>query len=430
MASVNFYKCKGPGSSKAIMRHSEKEERLKHEHSNPDINKSCTEKNTSRYGLSYDDMCKKYDDWIKFLDETTNTNKRSDRVTMFSLEYSVPEDLPEWLEDSWIEDVEKVIAEQYGEHNIIESERHFDEKHVYIDHGEEKMSRAHGHTFVIPEVDGQLNGKRFSSKSQMMKLNKAIDNMSRKKYHVAFMTGKEARKKSVEELKHDSLIEKQELTIQKNSEVLERQVETNKALKVEKSDLKEELAKLKEDFGQEKSNLELQFQAEQARLEENYAKRKKELAEKELKLSKREERLSGRELSLDELRELKNKTFWSSEDKENVLKTAKLSARNAQKADNAILDKNIASKKINKLNEAITSLKAQVPSHDEMIHYRAQDDRIAVLEQSVKDLKAESRIKSEFIDKNGLTKALKEHCADIGHKLIVSMPNKVYEMIR
>jgi hypothetical protein len=199
-------KCKGAGNAKAIMRHSEKEERLLHEHSNMDIDKSCTENNTSRYGLSYEDMCNKYDERIKLLDETTNTNKRSDRVTMFSLEYSVPEGLPEWLEDSYLEDVEKVIAEQYGEQNIIESERHFDEKHVYIDHGEEKMSRAHGHTFVVPEVDGQLNGKKFSSKGNMQKLNKAIDKMSMEKYDRHFMTGKEARHKSVEELKHDSRI--------------------------------------------------------------------------------------------------------------------------------------------------------------------------------------------------------------------------------
>jgi len=182
MASVS-YECKMKSATdvKAIIRHCEKEQRLKHDHNNKDINKELTQSNSSLFNLSYIDICKKYDERIKELDTTTNTNKRKDRVTCFSLEYTVPDNLPERDEENFLLDVEKLIAKQYGSKNIIESTRHFDEKHEYIDHGVKKISRAHAHTFVVPEIDGKLNGKKFSSRAQMMKLNKAIDEMSREK---------------------------------------------------------------------------------------------------------------------------------------------------------------------------------------------------------------------------------------------------------
>ena len=55
--------------------------------------------------------------------------------------------------------------------------------------------------YVIPEIDGKLNGKQFSSKTSMKSLNKAIDKLAKDKYKVPFLAGIEARKRSVEELK-------------------------------------------------------------------------------------------------------------------------------------------------------------------------------------------------------------------------------------
>lgn len=63
MAAVQFAggKCHGAAEAKAMMRHADADERLKHEHSNKDIDKSKTELNTSLYDLSYTEMCKIYD---------------------------------------------------------------------------------------------------------------------------------------------------------------------------------------------------------------------------------------------------------------------------------------------------------------------------------------------------------------------------------
>lgn len=412
MASVNYRKCKSTGEAKAMMRHSEKQERLKHEHSNPDIDKSLTEQNTSLYGLSYQDMCQKYDERIRILDETTNTNKRSDRVTMFSLEYSVPEGLPAWLENEYLADCEKVIAEQYGEHNIIESERHVDEKHKYMDHGVEKMSRAHGHTFAVPEIDGKLNGKKFSSKSQMMKLNQSIEKMSVQKYHLHFMTGKEARHQTVEEMKRESAIEQQKISIQKNNEILQRQFEQSQGLKAEKEELTHELTDLREDFEQQTHDLQVQYQAEQARLEAEYAQKKKLIAEREAGLKQQEQSFAGSELKLKELEEIQTKTFWSTEDKQNVLKTAMQSAQNAKttrtlKAENKDLKKNVE------------TMRPRYEDYDRVVsqvHHR-DEDIIPKLERKVAKLEQDLKVRDDFIERAGIKAQFVEFCHDIGYKL-------------
>ena len=402
MASVNYMKCKGAGHAKAIMRHSEEEERLKHEHSNPHLDKSCTENNSSLFGLTYVEMCRKYDQRIRTLDETTNRNKRSDRVTMFSLEYTVPEGLPAWQEESYLADVEKLIADQYGTRNIIESERHFDEKHTYIDHGEEKTSRAHGHTFVVPEVDGQLNGKKFSSKSQMMTLNKSIEVMSMEKYHIHFMTGKEARHKTVEALKNESLIEEQERTLNANRGHIE-------ALKEESQALKDDIQTLKDD----KEDLQAQYEADRERLNN-------ELAEKKKLIEKQERAIEGRQLKIDEIRALNQKTFWTQEDKNNVLKTALSSAKNAQKA-----------KEADSLKKEVEQMK---PTYDDYSRVEAQvkqrDNTISKLTNQLATAREEVRVRDEFIQKHGIKERFIDFCKSIGHRVKDSVQEHSWERSR
>ncbi len=398
MASVNFMKCKTAGEAKAMMRHSEKEERLKHQHSNPDIDKSLTKDNASMYGLSYAEMCEKYDERIRVLDETTNTNKRADRVTMFSLEFTVPEGLPTYLEEAYLSDCEKLIAEQYGERNVIESTRHLDEKHIYVEKGEEKLSRAHAHVFIVPEIDGTLNGKKFSSKAQMMKLNKSINEMSLEKYKIPFMTGKLARHQTVEQLKNDSKIEKQKITIQKNCEILERQVERSQSLKAEKEELKKELASAKEDFENEKIALEQRYHEEQARISADYAEKRKSIAEKE-------KALEGRALSLEELKTLESKRIWSAEEKQNILKTASLSAHRAERVRDMKAERDEAVEAKAALEDKNQSLRESLDAYLPELN---RDIQLATLENKVEKLEKTLKVQEELIKRHGLEQELKK----------------------
>ena len=131
MASAKFEggKCKGSAKAKAFFLHDEKEQRLLHEHTNEHIDKSKTHLNTSAYGLSYEEICEKYDKRIAELDATTNTNIRKDRVTMQCIEIPVPEGLPHEKHQEFFDNVKDILCEMYGEENLIEAMYHRDEEH-------------------------------------------------------------------------------------------------------------------------------------------------------------------------------------------------------------------------------------------------------------------------------------------------------------
>lgn len=207
MASVNFEKLKTAQEVKAMLRHCDKEERMTTNHSNLDIDKNVTSLNEQFDDMGYKDSCCLYDERIAYLDSLEGANKRSDRVTCFGLEVPAPADMNVADEHAWFEKVYDIIAEQYGDDNIIGLYTHYDEKHTYIDAetGEERTSRDHMHVYVVPEIDGKLNGKKFSSKRNMTKLNNSIQKMTQADYGLDFMDGsKRKSKESVETLKRKS----------------------------------------------------------------------------------------------------------------------------------------------------------------------------------------------------------------------------------
>lgn len=211
MSSVDYKKLGDAGGTKAMMRHSYTDERLKHNHSNADINKDLTHTNTVLgHAQTYRQACLLYDARIAQLDATTNRNRRKDRQTCFSLLITRPGDLPVDKVDAWMNDVYTILEQTMGADNVIGAIVHKDEVHTYREHGQEKTSREHMHAFVVPEIDGQLNGRAFSSRRNMVNLNKLIEDMTRERYGIAFMTGEKARKKTVEQLKAESAQEEYE----------------------------------------------------------------------------------------------------------------------------------------------------------------------------------------------------------------------------
>lgn len=210
MASVNFEKIKSISEIKAKIRHCDREERLKHEHSNKQINKNLTHKNIDLFANdNYENACNRLDNRIAYLDSTTNTNKRKDRVNCFGLSIPIPLGLTEEQERQFYVNTYQIICNQYGEDNIIAGYAHYDEIHDYVDAstGNIETSRPHFHLYVVPEQNGILNGKWFSSKANMNKLNKSIDNMCQEDFNISFMTGSKKKGQSVEDLKRRSIDE-------------------------------------------------------------------------------------------------------------------------------------------------------------------------------------------------------------------------------
>lgn len=219
MASVNFEKLKTPQQVKAMLRHCDGEERMEANHSNIDIDKSKTSGNMQG-DLDYAAPCQKYSERIAFLDAKPGANKRKDRVTCFGLNVPAPKDLKPEDEKAFFLAAIKIIINQYGENNIIQYYMHQDEKHAYIhaETGERCMSRSHLQCYVVPEHNGKLNGKWFSSRANMVKLNNSIHRMAQEQFDVMFMDGsKRKSRKTVEQLKNESacLAIQQELDAQK-----------------------------------------------------------------------------------------------------------------------------------------------------------------------------------------------------------------------
>ena len=204
MASIHYGKIKGAGQVKAWLRHCETEQRKLREHRNEDIDKTKTSENVNFLGISYKESCERYDGRIKELDETTNTNKRRDRVTCFGLIVSMPEGLSREEEKKLMEVSIQLFSERYGSENVIGAYGHWDEIHDYCKGDSFKSSRAHLHLFVVPEVRGVLRGKEFSSKKAMKEMNRAVDRECYSMFGKHFLTGEKAGKKSVEDLKRGS----------------------------------------------------------------------------------------------------------------------------------------------------------------------------------------------------------------------------------
>lgn len=208
MASVDYQKLKTMQEVKALMRHCDREERTAtQEHANKQIDKTKTGENTQIKGRSYKQTCKRLDDRLKKLDSLPGANLRKDRVLCFGLEIPCPADISRENQLKWVHRVYQIVADQYGKDNIMNMYFHRDEIHQYIDSdtGEPRTSLAHLHFFVVPEINGKLNGKQFSSRANMTKLNDAIHKMTQEEFEVDFLTGTKTKSKdSVETLKNKS----------------------------------------------------------------------------------------------------------------------------------------------------------------------------------------------------------------------------------
>lgn len=209
MASVDFAKQKSAVSAKAVFRHCASDTREKSKHKNQQIDTSKTKENFSVKVTDYKSICKAYDERMKEV-EKTNTNKRKDRVTLLTLEYAIPDEIPYEKHEEYVKKVNEIVESMYGKENTLGWYVHRDEIHDYTDKdGQRRTSKNHAHGFVVPELNGQLNAKQCSSRKNMVSLNNAIDDMTKLNYGCPFKVGGKKNNKTVEELKEDSaLIEK------------------------------------------------------------------------------------------------------------------------------------------------------------------------------------------------------------------------------
>lgn len=260
MASCKFQggKYHGKAEAKAHLRHDDisVENRRIAAKGNPNIDISKSHLNRSLCGLTYKEVCEKYDRRIEFLDNTTNTNCRKDRVTLQNIEIPVPAELDRRYYNKWFIKVADLLCDLYGRENFIEGQIHYDEEHEYIssETGELITSRVHAHFSIVPEVNGVLNGKKMSSRSNMRKLNNTIDNMTKVLFGCSFMTGEKTKsRQTVDQLKNKSnrlALERREQSCKQReqtiTEVEKSLLESKKAIVEQEQAIERKMANLGE----------------------------------------------------------------------------------------------------------------------------------------------------------------------------------------
>lgn len=209
-AGWNGGKAKSTAQAKAWMRHNSKDERIAANHSNTDIDKSRTPLNWSYRGLSYKARCAAYDKRLSEIDMgKPGTGKNARTVLQSVCVYSpaaLRGDLPK-LRD-WFRRVGELAEAQFGAANVIDMAVDVDEVHDYPDEdtGEQRTAAEHGHLWLVPEVDGRLNGKEFSNRAAIIAFNDRLQHMTAREFNCEWNDGtKKKRRGTVEQLKRNSL---------------------------------------------------------------------------------------------------------------------------------------------------------------------------------------------------------------------------------
>ena len=217
MSSLNIKKLKQT-DLKPLLKHCDKHLRPKAVHSNIHINPELTKQN-EQLRRSYEETCKLFDDTIADLDQRPKANRRVDRVVAYAIEGPLPPTVEEDTEKNnkmyreWIKGIYKILRESYPEMLLLQYYVHVDEQHPYMnpETGETVMSRPHVHLFVMPIIEGKLNGKKFfQNRKSYFEFNRKLDELTVSIYGRPYGDGTKKKSLStVEQLKIES--EKAEL---------------------------------------------------------------------------------------------------------------------------------------------------------------------------------------------------------------------------
>ena len=202
MASVDWKKIKTKQEVFAIMRHDCKDTRLKTKtHNNQELNKDLTHTNTGILD-NYKTSKQRYETRMSELPAP-----RKDSVLGLGFSIPFPKELQEQDQEQWVENVYKLMSDNYGENNICCFVVHRDEVHEYInpETKQREVSRPHIQGIIIPEINGRLCAKEVTARKNMININNVINDMTEETFGISWLTGAKSKSKgNVEDMKYKS----------------------------------------------------------------------------------------------------------------------------------------------------------------------------------------------------------------------------------
>ena len=208
-------------------------------HSNENINPELSPGNFYVGCNSYAEAVDNAEKRLKEVDAVLPPKRlKKDRVEALMVNIPCPEEVTEQgRTKEFFNKVNDCMKEYFGEKNWHGMEIHVDEVHQYYDPKlhKECTSLVHAHGVATPFVEGKgVNCKAFMTKANLARATKVVDDMCLREFGVSFRTYRDPQHKSVEELKSETNIARNEL--QRVVDTQNKMIDTNRETIIKQTD--------------------------------------------------------------------------------------------------------------------------------------------------------------------------------------------------
>lgn len=208
-------------------------------HSNKNINPELSSGNFHVGCNSFKEAMDNAEKRLKEVDKVLPPKRlKKDRIEVLLVNIPCPREITEQgRTKEFFDKVNDCMKEYFGEENWHGMEVHVDEVHGYYDRvkHEECMSLEHAHGVATPFVEGKgVNAKGFMTKANLSRATQVVDEMCLKEFGVSYRTYQDPQHKSIEELKSETNIARNEM--QKVIDTQNKMIDQNRDTIVKQTD--------------------------------------------------------------------------------------------------------------------------------------------------------------------------------------------------
>lgn len=208
-------------------------------HSNKNINPELSSGNFHVGCESFKEAMDNAEKRLKEVDKVLPPKRlKKDRIEVLLVNIPCPREITEQGKTKeFFNKVNDCMKDYFGEKNWHGMEIHVDEVHGYYDRNkhQECMSLEHAHGVATPFVEGKgVNAKGFMTKANLSRATQVVDEMCLKEFGVSYRTYQDPQHKSIEELKSETNIARNEM--QKVIDTQNKMIDQNRDTIIKQND--------------------------------------------------------------------------------------------------------------------------------------------------------------------------------------------------